>query len=226
MKQQPILITGIERSGSTIIAKIIKQAGVYTGECTNMLENKSVKELMDDYYRYIGADVTGQFPLPYVNAIDLGHMDDWNKRVLNKLGLKNEDLFLYKSSRIAQTWKLWNLGFPNAKWIIVRRRTGDIIQSCVKTGYMRAFKDVVKQKCVGANNEQEGWLWWVKQQEERVQDILKKCNCFTVWPERMVDGDFEQIKEMFVFLDLEWNDSIIEFVKPMLWKSILKKKGE
>lgn len=223
--KQPILVTGIERSGSTIIAKILEHCGAYAGPCTNMMENKNMKHIMDNYYRNHGADPTGQFPLPSMD--DLIVFDVWTQIVQEQFGgIHGIDTpWMYKSSRICQTWPLWNRAFPKAKWVVVRRRTGDILHSCVKTGYMKAFKNPDIQKVVGAKNEVEGWLWWVHEHEARFREMIgpNGMEVMFVWPDRMVDGDFHQIKEMVAWCGLPWQDSVEELVKPLLAKSINRK---
>jgi len=225
MKNNPIFVTGIERSGATIIVKILEHIGVYTGECSNMLENKKMKLLVDGYYAHIGADPKGQYPLPFLNDLPV-YPKWWNKNVLHRIHPDREN-WVYKSSRICQTWPLWNSAFPTAKWIIVKRRPGDIVQSCIKTGYMSAFKNETVQKVVGVESEREGWLWWVHQHNTRFIEINKAVsNVMFVTPDRMADGDFEQVKEMLTWLGLKWDDSIIKIVEPLLWKTIIKRKGK
>ena len=43
----PIFVTGIERSGATLIAQIIEQAGAFPGKTTPMMENIGLKKLVD-----------------------------------------------------------------------------------------------------------------------------------------------------------------------------------
>jgi hypothetical protein len=114
--------------------------------------------------------------------------------------------WMFKDSRIALTWPLWNISFPDAKWIIVRRRTGDIIQSCMKTGYMKAYKD------------EEGWLGMVQEYEKKfIEIVAEKIDHRIIWPERMVDGDYGQFYEMCEWLGLKPTDKAMESLKTLLW---------
>jgi len=223
----PILITGIERSGASIIAKIIAECGVLAGNINNRMEHKQIKEFVDSYYNYIGADVNGQYPLP-VNT-ELFIPSNWKastQKAICSERWTDEQTWLYKSSRIAQIWPIWNETYPNAKWIIVRRRTGDLLESCKKTAYMNAFKNPVNQKAVGASDERGGWLWWIHQQEQlQIKLFQKVANCKIVWPERMACGDYEQMKETVEWLGLQWNDSIEKstrhlFINSKQWKDV------
>jgi hypothetical protein len=211
----PILVTGCERSGSSIVAKIISLCGVFTGELSNMQENKKIKEFVNKYYRSIRCDIRGQHPLPDTNEMIFSAK--WKKDIENILsqdGYTGSNYWMYKESRICQIWPVWNTAFPNAKYIIVRRRTGDIIESCLKTGYMTAYKD------------RDGWLDWVHQHEKLFVEMIESgLNCKIVWPERMASGDYTQMHEMIDWLGLEWNDKIIPIVEILLLKSKQKEKG-
>ena len=133
--------------------------------------------------------------------------------------------WMYKSSRASLIWQIWHNAFPDAKWVIVRRRTADVIQSCIKTGYMKAFKDENNLKLVQAITESEGWLWMVHKYEEKfVEMITEGLNCKVVWPERMVTGDYKQIYETIEWLGLDWKSDALNFVDPLLWGSRQKQK--
>lgn len=206
----PILITGIERSGSSIVAKIISMCGAYSGKTNEMQENLSIKRLMDWYYiEKLGIPANGQNPLP--NTRRLPSVSDLGVSISNLLGeqgYNRSKSWLYKSSRLAQTWPIWNQAYPNAKWIIVRRRTGDIIQSCLKTGFMNAYSDQV------------GWLGWVHDHEKYFVEMIEKgLNCKIVWPERMASGDFEQMQEAIEWLNLSWDSEIEKLILPLFKNS-------
>lgn len=212
--QQPIFVTGIERSGSTIIAKIIDKCGAFTGQTTAMMENKELKRLVDVYYVYdLKLPIFGQKPLP--NTHQLKIPVEWKEKVEYTLEKQDYTIpWMYKSNRLAQIWPVWNQAFPDAKWIIVRRRTGDIVQSCLKTGFMNAYQDA------------EGWKEWIHEHERLfVEMIGAGINYKEVWPERMVTGDYSQINEMLEWLGLEWNDGIVGMVEGLLKNSIVKERS-
>jgi hypothetical protein len=216
---QPIFITGVERSGSSMIAKIFDICGVHKGTVSTMYENFGMNLLMDGFL----SSKVGLFP----DIKGLSIPMDWNAKVLEILDREGykDGSWMCKSPKLGQMWPVWNYAFPNARWIIVRRRTGDIIESCIKTGYMTMFKDTNNLKRVGAGDEVEGWKWWVHQYEKRFVTMIEAgVNCRIVWPERMVCGDYQQIYETLEWLGLEWNSKIVETIDPMLIKSRRKTK--
>jgi hypothetical protein len=132
---------------------------------------------------------------------------------------------MYKSSRASLLWPIWNHTFPNAKWVIVRRRTGDIIESCVKTGYMTAFKDPHIQAKTGVTCEEDGWLWMVHQYEDKFVEMIENgVNCKQVWPERMVSGDYRQMYETLDWVGLPWKTQVLTLADELLNTSRKKER--
>jgi len=226
----PILITGCARSGTSLVAGIINICGAFGGDMSGptihnakgMFENYRIRNsIVKPYYESIGVDKLGQYPLPDINNLPIPH--NWQRRVeqiMIEQGYQDGPWF-YKGAKMCQHWTVWNYAFPDAKWIVVRRKTSDIINSCLRTGFMRAFNNRTAQKAVGAKNVNEGWLWWVHQHEERFVEMVNEgLNIKWVWPQRMVDGDYSQIKDMIEWLGLPWRgEEITAFIEPKLWKA-------
>lgn len=214
--KQLILVTGVERSGSTLISRVLQMCDANAGQTNKMRENVSLKALSTRTIKRLNV---GCFMPSYYS---LNNVKDWDEKV--EKALKDQIIpefmpFMYKDSQIAQLWKLWNKAYPFAKWIIVRRRTGDILNSLHETAYMLRFKSAHNIKRIGASDEKDAWLWWVHQYEDRFRDILEaELNYRIVWPERMRDGNFEQIKEVVDWCDLQWNDEVEDVMKTLLNK--------
>ncbi len=209
-ENMPVIVTGVQRSGATFIARILDICQVFTGTpLTGMRENKGIKYLIDDYYQKLQLHVEGQYPLPDVNNLLIPH--NWHEKVINELKKQNynkKQVWMYKGHRACQMFPVWAHAFPNARWIIVRRRTGDIIRSCMHTSYMTAF------------DNQEDWKMWVREHENLFVEMIQTgLNCKVIWPERMARGDYQQIYEMLDWLKLRWNSKVISEIDTMLWKS-------
>jgi hypothetical protein len=230
----PILITGCARSGTSMIAGIINICGAFGGDMSGpnknnakgMFENAAIRNsIVKPYYLSMGVDKLGQFPLPDIS--NLRPLEDLKKRVEAVIMREGyaDGPWMYKGAKMCQHWPVWNEAFPEAKWVIVRRRTPDIINSCLRTGFMRAFNLSQNQKAVGARNTYEGWLWWVHQHEKRFEEmIMAGLPTMQVWPERMVEGDYRQVREMVGWLGLEWKEKEVkEFIEPRLWKAKQKR---
>ncbi len=217
----PILITGADRSGSTIVAKIMDMCGVWSGMCNSMFENVVLHSLHYEVLDYMD----DLFP----ETSSLPNVHNWRELVLNEIksqGWKEGTPWMVKGSYLARYWPFWVKAFPDAKWLIIRRRTGDIIQSCIKTGYMRTFKQEENLHALGLREEKDGWLWWVRQYENKFLEIIKQgASHKVVWPDRMVPDpvfnpllQFKQMYDTIKWLGLEWNDSIPEKISPLMRK--------
>lgn len=229
IEQSPILITGAARSGTSLVAGAINLCGAFGGNMSGpnrnnlrgMFENAVIRNnLTKPHLRDIGVDPMGQYPLP-----DVGNMTiplDWRSRVERVMldeGYVNGQWF-YKGAKMCLTWPIWNYHWPDAKWVIVRRRSGDIATSCCKTGFMRAFVNRHGQKAVGVSCERDGWLWWVEQHLERFREMMDAgLNIKVVWPERMISGNYQQLYETIEWLGLKWNSEVLNFIDPKLWKA-------
>ena len=229
IERPPILITGIPRSGASMITGVINRCGAFGGIMSGykgVNENDAVREILEKPYLVsIWADEMGQYPLPEKKRIKIPVI--WKESVdeiFIREGYKGGEWF-YKSSRASLIWEVWNNAYPTAKWVIVRRRTGDIIESCKKTGYMKAFKDEDKQKAVKAKTEEEGWLWWVHEYEKRfVGMITEGLDCKVIYPERLVHGDYSQLYELIDWLRLKWTPKIFDYIDPLLETSRKKER--
>lgn len=222
----PILITGVPRSGTSMIAAAINMCGAFGGEMSKrkmFTNDRILEEIVKPYFNSIKADTSGQYPLPVVKTIPI----DWKQKVEQIMideGYQKGQ-WMYKDSRLSLIWQIWNFAFPNGKWIIVRRRTGDVIQSCLKTAFMIAFTYANNQRAIEVNSEQDGWLWWVHQYEKRFVEMIEAgVNCKVVWPERMVHGDYQQMYETLEWLGLSWNKEIVNLIDPLLWSVRQKEK--
>jgi hypothetical protein len=210
---QPIFITGAERSGSTFIAKILNMCGVQHGISNGMYENRIIVEqnmkLLDKHL----------FLFPNIDELTIPV--NWHNFIDGvRVAQMTDTYWMVKHSSIARLWPLYAYAFPNAKWIIVRRRTGDIVRSCVQTGYMKTFKNEDNLKKLNLTKEEEGWIWWVRRYEERFIEMINAgVNCKIVWPERMVTGDYTQMFELVDWLGLKWNNRIPSVIDPLLTKS-------
>ena len=225
----PILVTGAARSGTSMVAGSINLCGAFGGVLVGhniynrkgMYENARIREaITKPYLRKLGADPLGQYPLPDVTTLPIPN--DWRIRV--EQVIRDEGYsggpWYYKGAKMTLFWPVWDHAFPNAKWIVVRRRSGDIANSCMNTGFMRAFRDRKFQLAVGVGNERDGWLWWVRMHEKRFAEMIEEgLNIKIVWPERMVNGDYQQLYEAIEWLGLKWNSEVLSFIDPKLWKA-------
>lgn len=230
---EPILITGCARSGTSLIAGIINLCGAFGGNMSGsnrnnrkgMFENMAIRNnILKPLLSQLGYDRLGQYPLP-----DINKLPNINLRYKIMDIFKNEGYqkgpWMYKGAKMCLIWPIFQRSFYHAKWVIVRRRTDDIIDSCIKTSFMHAFNKKENQKAVNVNSQREGWLWWVKQHLKRFEEMEKTgLNIKYVWPEKMIEnGNYQEIKDVIKWLGLKWDNDVFDFVTPGLWNTANKK---
>ena len=218
LEKSPIIITGAARSGTSLIAGVINICGAFGGELygataynkKGMFENPTIRERIGkEYLRSIGMDPKGQLPLPDTSSLQIP--SDWRSKVeevMIKEGYKKGPWF-YKGATCCLIWPVWHYAFPNAKWIIVRRRSADIATSCLSTAFMNKYRT------------HDGWIGWIRHHEAKFVEMIQAgLNVKVVWPERMVKANYEQMNETIEWLGLTWKQKeVMDFIEPKLWKS-------
>jgi hypothetical protein len=220
--QDPILITGCARSGTSITAGIIFFCGAWKGDTTGatkhnkkgQFENKWIRDrLVKPALREAGYDHLGQKPLPDPDQMPIDLM--WKAKILNRIRAEGYrgGPWMYKGAKMCLFWPQWHFAFPKAKWIIVRREEQDIVNSCLKTGFMRAYKN------------EKGWLGWIATHLQRFKEMHDAgLDIVEVWPSKIIDGHFGEVKTAINHLGLEWERNIIhDFIEPRLWHKAKQK---
>lgn len=229
----PIFVTGVPRSGASMVAGVFQICGAFLGETPKpernsprgMYENKRIHDgLIEPYFQDIKADPFGQYPIPDKETLYIPV--SWKARIqeiLKEEGYDGTGVWGYKSNKMALLWPIIDFAYPNAKWVIVRRRSGDIINSCLNTTYMKAFKDEETRKSLGLEDERAGWVQMVHEYESRFRQMVETgLNCHVIWPDRMVNGDYSQLYEVLDWVGLKWTTPVIgralEYIDPKFWK--------
>lgn len=179
-----------------------------------MFENTTIRNnIVKPYLRSIGADPMGQAPLPdrevvERDACNMRDIYDWRCRVLSAIRLPSTDtIWFYKGAKMCLMYQIWHAAFPDALWIIVRRPDLHIAQSCMRTPFMRAYRDI------------GNWLLWVNKHKLQF-DRMKRdgLDCTEIFSEEIISGHFEGIKSVIESAGLVWRKKLIdEFVDPTLF---------
>lgn len=169
MMEPPILITGCARSGTSLTAGVIAKCGAFGGKVTGptrwnpkgQFENNYIRDLIVKPYLQdvLGVDKLGQWPLPDVKKL----MPFTSLRGTVEHRMREEGYtggpWYYKGAKVCLIWPVWHEAFPDATWVIVRRADEEIVSSCLRTNFMRAF-----------DNAQD-WQIWVDQHKKRFEEI-------------------------------------------------------
>jgi hypothetical protein len=198
-------------------AGIIERCGAFGGRTIGpndynkrgMYENREIRDnIVKPYLTLCGADPRGQHPLPNVNRlIPVGNLRAKVEQVMKFHGYQDGPWY-YKCAKACLIWPVFHEAFPEARWVIVRRRDEDIINSCLHTAFMNSFKTA------------DGWQGWIDHHKARFKEMTDaKLQIFEVWPTRFVFGDLAEIRAAVEWLGLRWNEeAVTSFVSKDLWK--------
>lgn len=204
-----------------MVAGIVNLCGAFGGKLSGptrynqmgMFENRQIRNFLVKKWlsgeRY---DTMGQRPLPDIGRckeVAPKMAESWRANVeiiMLKHGYIHGPWF-YKDAKMCLMWPIWALTFPEAHWLIVRRSDNEIARSCMRTGFMQAYRDL------------KGWLWWVGEHKERFQEMAEAgLTIKEVWAEKIVRGELKELREAIDWLGLTWNEkAVIDFVAPGLW---------
>lgn len=225
MIDRPILIAGAARSGTSITAAMIHYGGAFGGDMRlpdknkhgAMLENTVIRrDVVKPYFESIGYDPKAQKPLPNLQNLEiwdrlLSDGRDWAvkvKAVITQQGYKGLNQWFYKCPKMCLIWPLWHSAFPKAKWVIVLRDREGIINSCLNTPFMKAYKD------------REGWGKWIDKHEKCYEEMIDaNLDILHTYPEKMINGDFSEIEGVVKSLGLKWEEGKARaLINPKFWR--------
>ena len=215
----PVLILGVPRSGTSLVTGLLALNGLWVGRTMpgdmsnprGYFENVTLREQVNKgLLRQLGYDEFGVQKLP--PATGLPRAAGLRKLVfstINGEGYDGRQPWGFKDPKLTLTWPIWHQEFPNARWIIVRRPTNSVIQSCLRTPFMRRH-----------SADPKFWRRFVAEYDQR----LDRMQSAGLWLRRIraseiIDGQLDRIAALAKDLGLDWNqDFAQEFVDRQLWR--------
>jgi hypothetical protein len=144
--QHPILITGLPRSGTSMIAGLFDACGAWSGTTIpgntanprGYFEHAVIREqITKQILGKLGHDPLGVASLPPLElAMPVKGLSDIITDIILRDGYDGLTPWLYKGAKMSLIWPVFEKAFPAARWIIVRRDTEAVIDSCLRTPFM------------------------------------------------------------------------------------------
>jgi len=145
--RRPVLVAGLPRSGTSMTTGMLAACGLWLGETVpggpsnpkGFFESRALRDgLTKPFLKlWMKADPLGVDPLPAPGA--LPHAPHWHRRVAAVIAAEGYDgcrPWGYKDAKTTLIWPVWDEAFPEALWVVVRRRREDVIRSCLDTRFM------------------------------------------------------------------------------------------
>jgi hypothetical protein len=217
--KKPIFITGLPRSGTSMIAGLLDHCGVWTGKTVGSdiknnpkgyFENIQIREkLIKPLLSAMNCDPLGVVklpPFPLLNKVN-GLSESFERLICNE-GYSGERYWLYKDAKLSLFWMPLVREFPEATWIIVRRPVADVIKSCLKTSFMRQHSD-----------DHDFWLGFSSEYLIRLGGLMDAIpNVYEIWADSLVDGNKESMRQLLRVLNLNeqlFNEN--QFINHQYW---------
>jgi hypothetical protein len=133
--QGPVVILGMHRSGTTLVAELARALGLELGKVTALMEPQRLVDLNEWLLRRSGG--SWEYPLPALDLLSVpelrqeaqGHVRDFARRHLDPLASKpggaGRRPWGWKDPRTAFTLPLWESVFPVMRLVAVRRHGFD-----------------------------------------------------------------------------------------------------
>ena len=211
----PIFITGVPRSGTSMTAGILAEFGVFTGATVppgvsnpkGFFENVEIREsvlkgiLKASHFCPLG--VKSLPPEDFIGKFNFGDgksLKDILRTILTKQGYLESQTWLYKDPKLSLVWRIFNIEFPNALWITVRRNRHNVIRSCLRTHFMARHSE-----------NEEFWYDFVSLYEKRLDQLNKSVGrVVEVNTDQLVKGDYKPIQEVSKNFGISFSEEKID----------------
>ncbi|MEY3004607.1 MAG: hypothetical protein RLZZ491_1783 [Pseudomonadota bacterium] len=144
---RPVFVTGILRSGTSMTAGLLAQAGLWLGQTVaaspanprGYFENRRLREtivkpLLRDF---LGVDPLGVRRLPDLARLPVfAQLPRAIARALTDEGYDGRQPWGFTDAKLTLLWPAFAEAFPQAQWVIVRRQRAGLIGSLQRTSFM------------------------------------------------------------------------------------------
>ncbi len=228
IKSDPIIILGMHRSGTQIYAELLKEAGIFFGnDVKGHFESRSFRDLNKKILRIAHADWDNPVNIRFLfneeislrntaNLIDKEIKGNkFRKKYLGFLRLLQKDkkeLWGWKDPRTTITFPVWNLIFPDAKFLIIYRNGIDVAKSLYAREEGRIGRVKNKAYSLRCRVMGEAYKLW-EEYNYILQENLDKISSnrkLTVRYEDLLTNPDNELKRIFEFLCISMDNDLLE----------------
>ncbi|MDA0703828.1 MAG: sulfotransferase [Proteobacteria bacterium] len=208
-RDRPILVTGMARSGTSMVAGLLALSGAWVGRTLagdphnpkGYFENLALREgVTKRLLHALDCDPLGISKLPELAALpQVEGLAAPILAALEKQGYAGTRPWLFKDAKTALLWPIWRTAFPEARWVIVRRDESGILASCLRTPFMRQHSedpDFWRAVIAAYRDRLDALVAWGEESGAAVHEIDS---------DGLVAGDLEQLAGLVAALGLHWD---------------------
>ena len=215
---RPVLIVGLPRSGTSLVAGSLMHCGLWLGRTVGgnvhnpkgYFENAAIREgVVKPILERLGADPLGVRSLPRSGVcFDVPQLKAYLAQVLQRQGYDGQQRWGYKGNKLALIWQLWDRHFPDSDWIIVERPADEIVASCLRTPFMARLSP-----------DPAFWHDFVMRRSARLGEIKQShVRWHTIDASALAGGHTQELQRIVNRLGLVWTDAVHDFIDPGLWR--------
>jgi len=219
LQDQPLLMIGLPRTGSSMTAALFEMSGLWLGKTVpgggpenpkGFFENTVLREhITKPILKALNCDPLGVRNFPKINALPV--IPDFKEVVLETIkneGYQGNQLWGYKDSLMTLLWPIWLHAFPHTTFIIINRREEDVINSCLNTFFMAQHsKDPVF------------WELFITEYKFRINCLKKVCTqIYELDSEDLIKREYRPIESIMEKLNLTWDKEKADaFIEKKYW---------
>ena len=220
LQDRPILVLGLPRSGTSIIAGALQACGAWLGHTVpagrsnpkGFFENVFLREQVNKpILQQLDCDPLGVHKLPVLDSLPtIDWVEEKVRTNLTTEGYPGTIPWVFKDPKLSLIWPIWRHAFPQARWIIVRRDVEDVVRSCLRTHFM-----------VHHSTDPAFWRTFADAYLERLAELQQSEVWYReIWPRDVVAGDRQALRGLVEDLEMSWNERAVRrLVKPRFWHS-------
>ncbi len=216
--RRPILVLGPPRSGTSLVAGCLACCGAWLGHTfgaapanpKGFFESVQLREGVNKaILTALGCDPLGVADLPPLDGLPV--QPEMREAILAAIrgeGYAGAGPWLFKDAKLTLLWPVWRAMFPDARWVIVRRREDDVVRSCLNTDFM-----------VQHSSDPAFWRRFIAAYDERL-DRLKAAGPWwrEIQADALVGGDLAALRARVEALELTWDQAAVTgFITPGHW---------
>ena len=157
----------------------------------------------------MGCDPLGVKQLPPGSLQgEVSNLAEIIRAVLESEGYINDRPWLYKDAKLTLLWPIYKKSFPDANWVIVNRDEEGVINSCLRTSFMRQH-----------SGDRDYWERFVAEYVSRLNALRNSsASVMEVSSSEIINGRLEGLKNVVEHLGLTYREKELEsFITPSFW---------